>query len=188
MPRLPPQSARPGAVALVALLACLPACDEASSAVSAGPEGGAAVAEIEAGTRALSAGRVLEAEAHLRRAVERAPRDADAHFHLGRALYAQTLVTLGGHHVSTEKAHAAAACFDAAIELEPNVAHHRVQRGLVALRLQDFPRAERELRRAVELAPDLATARAQLGVEMEDAKLIIGTERAAVCPHCGKPV
>jgi tetratricopeptide (TPR) repeat protein len=96
------------------------------------------------GMEALAARRLQEARALLARAVELNPADYWAHTGLGAAHYALNQFA------------AAAACYDTAIALQPDVSWGYFNRSLVASRMGNLEKAIAGLTRAAEKNPDHA--------------------------------
>ncbi len=120
------------------------------------PEQGAAL--LREGEAALNAGRQREAVAILRRAAEAAPQLAKAHVAYARALLAADhTLALSSHTLRT-----AIEALEQAANLNPSVSEvpalTALARGLLARDQSDPAVAERELRQAVMLNPQLAPA------------------------------
>lgn len=115
-----------------------------------------ASAHFDLAGRLREQGRVAEAEASLRRALDLDPDFADAHCNLGVLLRAQ------GRLAEAE------ACLRRALALRPDFAPALNNLGHVLRNLRRQPEAEHALRRAIELSPDLVDAHFNLAAVLRD--------------------
>jgi tetratricopeptide (TPR) repeat protein len=145
------------------------------------------VAHINIGVAHVNAQRYEQAEVHLRRALEIAPRSAIAHGVLGDALrgrsrpelaiaqYREALVLepassrwlagLGGALLDAERGAEALDIYRRALERDPSAEMHG-NLGLALLAVGTSPEAISQLERAVALKPNLASVRGNLGIAL----------------------
>jgi len=119
----------------------------------AGPDG---AAMFSAAVQLHLAGRLAEAEASYRRAIQLRPGDAEAHNNLGSALRQQG------------RRREAMLFYGLAIERKPDLAEAHGNLGNLHWELGAFDAAEASCRRAVALKPDLASAHNALGNALRD--------------------
>ena len=102
-----------------------------------------------------------QARRYFREAIDRAPAYAAAYAGLADA---QSLLAYGNYEAPTEAFSKARAAAEKALELDPLSAEAHASSGYIKLYYDwDFPGAERELRRAIDLNSNLATAHDWLG-------------------------
>lgn len=116
--------------------------------------GGAAI--FSAAVQLHLAGRLAEAEASYRRAIQLKPDHAEAHNNLGSALRQQG------------RRREAMLLYRLAVELKPELAEAHGNLGNLLWEMGEFEQAEASCRRAIELKPDLASAHNNLGNALRD--------------------
>lgn len=122
-----------------------------------------AVAELQLGLNLADLGRNDEAISHLKKLVEARPDEMRGY------------LALGGVYASKEDFRAAADLYDEAVERlkEPQPANWNIfyQRGIAYERLKEWPKAEPNFRRALELNPDQPQVMNYLGYSWVDKNM-----------------